>query len=912
MKLLPVAVLLLAATAVAPTVVSTAPAAAETNVIRGAGIVITFSTTMDHPTTEAAFSILPATAGAFSWNGAVLTFQPTVDLAASTAYQVTVGATAQDSLGTPMGAPFVLNFSTGTVVGTPLAPGVIHDLVHLGAATDAITGLQSSEFHTQLDPLQLGGQGYQHLQQPVDGRQAPLAKIGTTTAPLVWTAINDADGVWDDGIPGAFISYAALYLAVPTPRKAVLVSVFDEQVTVWLDGNPTPVFDKSSPSAAFDLTQGVHVIVIRHADDTNPAFYSLKFTDELGADITDLRYSLDDIVPPRVLSIYPATSATGVSAGTDVVIGFNEAMDTSVAAGTVAALTGGTATGTWSWTDAYTLVWTPAAPLDAATLYTVTLASPNAKDLRGLVVQKAYSSTFTTAALSTPGVTGTTPSSAATGTPTVSVTLTGSGFTQGAVVHPPGALPLLGHYYRLMPNWDAWDTARTSCIAAGGHLVTLQSLTEDTFAWRLAGGANAWIGLSDAFGPAGWTKWADGEPVTYNNFFAGEPNNCCGQNEHWAAYWYFFGWNDIYDGGRPYVCEFETAASPTVHLAHAGQADIVATNVVFNSSGSLTFNLNLSGALPGSWDVVLTNPDGTVAILTSGFTVSPPPPGVTNVTSATTNGTYGPGTVIPITVTFSASVTVTGAPTLQLETGATDHSVPYVSGSGTSTLTFNYTVVSGDNSADLDYLSTSALALNGGTIKDISSTDVILTLPAPGAAGSLGANKDIVISTPPPPSVLNVTSTAFDGTYQASDALTITVAFSQPVTVTGTPQLILETGAVDAVAGYSSGSGTAVLNFTYTVAAADTSTDLDYVSTGALGLNGGTIQNGSGSNAVLTLPAPGAAGSLGFNKNIIIFTPGTPTPPTTPTVTNITVKGCGLTGFEVVLLLALRRRRKNA
>ena len=46
----------------------------------------------------------------------------------------------------------------------------------------------------------------------------------------------------------------------------------------------------------------------------------------------------------------------------------------------------------------------------------------------------------------------------------------------------------------------------------------------------------------------------------------------------------------------------------------------------------------------------------------------------------------------------------------------------YASGSGTSTLTFNYTVASGQNSADLDYAPTSALALNGGTIQDVAGT----------------------------------------------------------------------------------------------------------------------------------------------------------------------------------------------
>jgi hypothetical protein len=45
-----------------------------------------------------------------------------------------------------------------------------------------------------------------------------------------------------------------------------------------------------------------------------------------------------------------------------------------------------------------------------------------------------------------------------------------------------------------------------------------------------------------------------------------------------------------------------------------------------------------------------------------------------------------------------------------LETGSTDQVVSYSSGSGSDTLTFTYTVQSGDTSSDLDYASTSSLA----------------------------------------------------------------------------------------------------------------------------------------------------------------------------------------------------------
>ena len=74
----------------------------------------------------------------------------------------------------------------------------------------------------------------------------------------------------------------------------------------------------------------------------------------------------------------------------------------------------------------------------------------------------------------------------------------------------------------------------------------------------------------------------------------------------------------------------------------------------------------------------------------------------------------------------------------------------YSSGSGTSTLTFTYTVGAGDASSHLDYTSTTALLLHGGTIDGPGAIAAVLTLPAPGAAGSLSANSDIVIDTVAP------------------------------------------------------------------------------------------------------------------------------------------------------------------
>ena len=67
-------------------------------------------------------------------------------------------------------------------------------------------------------------------------------------------------------------------------------------------------------------------------------------------------------------------------------------------------------------------------------------------------------------------------------------------------------------------------------------------------------------------------------------------------------------------------------------------------------------------------------------------------PTVQSVTSSTPNGTYKAGNTVAIRVTFSETVNVSGTPQITLETGASDAIVNYSSGSGTSTLTFVYTI----------------------------------------------------------------------------------------------------------------------------------------------------------------------------------------------------------------------------
>ncbi len=238
------------------------------------------------------------------------------------------------------------------------------------------------------------------------------------------------------------------------------------------------------------------------------------------------------------------------------------------------------------------------------------------------------------------------------------------------------------------------------------------------------------------------------------------------------------------------------------------------------------------------------------------------------VNSITANGIYTTGSVITLTVRFSEAVVVTGAPRLQLETGAIDRFATFSGGSGSDTLTFSYTVQAGDNTSDLDLVSPNALSLNGGTIRDAAGNSANLLLVSPGAAGSLGYRKNLVIAGAIATSVSSITP---NGSYTLGAVISITVTFSQAVVVTGIPRLGLETGEIDRFATYTSGSGTNTLTFAYSVQAGDITADLDNISTTALILNGGSIRDAAFSNnASLVLPTPGGPGSLAANKNLLV------------------------------------------
>jgi hypothetical protein len=199
--------------------------------------------------------------------------------------------------------------------------------------------------------------------------------------------------------------------------------------------------------------------------------------------------------------------------------------------------------------------------------------------------------------------------------------------------------------------------------------------------------------------------------------------------------------------------------------------------------------------------------------------------------------------------------------------------------SGAATPTFTY-LISGFIGSDSATISSITKTFNGSA--SVPTTAGTYTI-APSSASltfSTGSSSNYSYSyqngtyqITDAPIVSDVTATNSNGSLKVGDTLTIQVTFTETVTVSGVPKIALETGAMDRDVSYVSGSGSKILVFTYTVQSGDSASDLDYLSTSALGISPGTIISAAtGINAVLTLPAPGSSGSLSANKNFVIDT----------------------------------------
>lgn len=264
------------------------------------------------------------------------------------------------------------------------------------------------------------------------------------------------------------------------------------------------------------------------------------------------------------------------------------------------------------------------------------------------------------------------------------------------------------------------------------------------------------------------------------------------------------------------------------YVVQAGDADTNGVDVNALELNGSTLQFDNKG--------VLTNCDVTTVTTKnfSGAKVDTIGPTISAFNLTNLPGLYNAGEKITFSMTFSEKVYVTGTPKFVMDLttgGAVD--VTYVSGSGTTLLSFAYTIantVSDTNGFDGI---TSPIDVGTGAIEDVVGNSANLDFSALVAA-VITYSSNVQISGQYP-YVVNVTVPA-NGTYVANDNLDFILEFDRPVNVSGTPYMEVVIGTNTRQAQYLSGSGTELITFRYTAVPGD-------VDSNGISVTGSIVQN---------------------------------------------------------------------
>jgi hypothetical protein len=334
------------------------------------------------------------------------------------------------------------------------------------------------------------------------------------------------------------------------------------------------------------------------------------------------------------------------------------------------------------------------------------------------------------------------------------------------------------------------------------------------------------------------------------------------------------------------IVEFGTTAATNVVVNGAG-TQLTATSPAATAAGTVNITVTgpggvsatstadqfiylavpaVTGVSPASGSLA----SGTVTIAGSGFTDATAVAfGTLAATSFTVNSDSQITAVRPAEAAGTVDVTVTG-PSGTSTTSTADQfsylAAPTVTGispaagptAGSSSVVITGTALSGATIVDFGTLAATSFTINSATqitaVDPAAATSTVnVTVTTPGGVSAVSTADQFSYAVA---KVTGVSTSTAAGAYEEYSAIPIVVTFNQPVAVTGAPQLALNAGS-GATAVYSGGSGTATLSFIYTIAAGQAASDLDYASTAALALDGGTIKDLAGGAATLTLPATG-------------------------------------------------------
>ena len=297
---------------------------------------------------------------------------------------------------------------------------------------------------------------------------------------------------------------------------------------------------------------------------------------------------------------------------------------------------------------------------------------------------------------------------------------------------------------------------------------------------------------------------------------------------------------------------------------------------------------NTAGDGPAS-DEVAGTPAGGTSQQQTGDSTSPTVSSIAITSDPGTDEVYAIGDAIQITVTFSSDVTVTGKPQLELDIGGKANAAEHESNAG-SEIVFAYTVAEGDSDSDGIAISENKLTLNGGAIKDASDNaadlDHVALEAQPGH--EVDGVRPTISGVRPNIDFYKVRTSATRA--NVGDLINVSVDFTEEIFLDGSPHITLDIDSAPRVASFSqiriycpalhestSNSVLAVgipegeepppgvtsycfwsdthgitMLFQHTVAKGDLDTDGVGIPANSLSLNGGTLRDAAGNDAVIT------------------------------------------------------------
>ena len=278
------------------------------------------------------------------------------------------------------------------------------------------------------------------------------------------------------------------------------------------------------------------------------------------------------------------------------------------------------------------------------------------------------------------------------------------------------------------------------------------------------------------------------------------------------------------------------AATPTIEIDGGVLSPTPMTATASLSVWEYTIDVNSLFLSDGTYSLSVTGSDtsgiayvGTDSIT---FTVDVTSPTITLVENDANDILTDGETVL---LTASADETISGTPTLTITT--TGGSNDYAMTSSSVSWTYSYSPPSSYSGV-------------------VTFTVKMIDIAGNAASTTISLSADTII-----PTILDIRSpmtnggtyTDYDGDNSLSDTVSITVNFSESVTVNttnGSPRLLLNTTPATYV-DYYDGSGTSALTF---VSLVNEEVEANPLNVSALELNGGTILDASSNTASLTLP----------------------------------------------------------